>query len=45
MSATRRCQERVAAATSVAMEMWLVVQIQRGFPVSVREWTEKPGWG
>jgi hypothetical protein len=24
---------------------WLVIQVQDGFPVSVREWNEKPAWG
>jgi hypothetical protein len=24
---------------------WLVIQVQEGFPVSVREWTERPAWG
>jgi hypothetical protein len=24
---------------------WLVITVQEGFPVSMREWTERPAWG
>jgi hypothetical protein len=37
--------DRTATLRVEEQRRWLVVVIQRGFPVSVREWSEKPGWG
>ncbi len=38
-------EDGTAALHVEEQKRWLVIQVQEGFPVSVREWTERPGWG
>jgi hypothetical protein len=38
-------EEGTARLHAGSQKRWLVVQVQEGFPVDVREWTEGPAWG
>jgi hypothetical protein len=46
VKATSRGSEDGTATLQVEeQKRWLVIQVQKGFPVSVREWSERPAWG